>query len=92
MTTSIRLEDEMKARVGVVAARAGKTVHAFIRDAIAETVEKAEQDDAFHTLADARWTNILATGETVGWEDTRNWLAARSQGEHPPKPRPRKVR
>ena len=90
MTTTIRLEEQLKARVAAAAERAGKTAHAFIRDAIAQTVEQAELDDAFHRLADERWANILATGETVGWDDVRDWLAARSRGEHPARPAARK--
>lgn len=89
-TTTIRLEAALKARLATAAERAGKTPHAFIRDAIAATVEQAEQDDAFHRLADERWTNILATGNTVNWDDARNWLTARSRGETPPKPVSRK--
>ena len=89
-TTTIRLEDELKARVAAAAERAGKTTHAFIRDAIVQTVEQAELDDAFHRLADERWTSILATGKTVNWDDTKNWLVARSRGEHPPRPASRK--
>lgn len=89
-TTTIRLEDELKARVAAAAERAGKTTHAFIRDAITQTVEQAELDDAFHRLTDERWTNILTTGKTVSWDDARNWLAARSRGEHLPRPTSRK--
>lgn len=85
-TTTIRIEDELKARVAAVASRAGKSAHAFILDAIAETVERVEQDDALHRLADDRWADILATGETVKWEDTKAWLELRSRGEKPPRP------
>ena len=88
--TIIRMEDDLKARVAVAAERAGKTTHAFIRDAIAQTVEQAELDDAFHRLADERWANILATGKAVSWDDARDWLAARSRGEHPTRPKSRK--
>ncbi len=34
LTTTIRFEDDLKERVSGAAARAGKTAHAFIRDAI----------------------------------------------------------
>lgn len=89
-TTTIRLEDALKARVAAAAERAGKTTHAFIRDAIAQTVEQAERDDALHRLADERWADILATGKTVSWDDARTWLAARSRGERQARPKPRK--
>ena len=38
-TTTIRLEDDLKARINAAAAQAGKTAHAFILEAIAQTVE-----------------------------------------------------
>ena len=79
-TTTIRLEDELKARVAAAAERAGKTAHAFMLDAIARTVEQVEQDEAFHRVADERWTNVLATGKTVPWDEAKAWLEARSRG------------
>jgi predicted transcriptional regulator len=85
-TTTIRIEDELKARVAAAAKRAGKTAHAFILDAIAQTVEQAELDDEFHRIADARWAKFLATGETVPWTAAKEWVEARSRGERPPKP------
>jgi predicted transcriptional regulator len=91
-TTTIRIEDALKARVAAAAERAGKTTHAFILDAIAQTVEQDELDTAFHRLADERWTTLLATGKTVPWEDAKAWLEARSRGESPPKPVARKPR
>ncbi len=89
-TTTIRIEDQLKARVAAAAERAGKTAHAYILDAIARTVEQAELDDEFHRLADKRWANILATGKTVSWDEARAYLEARARGESPRKPVARK--
>ena len=80
-TTTIRIEDDLKARVAVVAERAGKTAHAFIVDAIAATVEQAEQEDEFHRLADARWAKLLMTGKTVALDDAKTYLEARARGD-----------
>ena len=91
-TTTIRIEDDLKARVAAAAEHAGKTTHAFILDAIAQTVEQAELDAEFHRLADQRWANILATGKTVPWDAAKAWLEARSRGERPRKPVGRKPR
>jgi predicted transcriptional regulator len=91
-TTTIRIEDDLKARVAAAAERAGKTAHAFILDAIAQTVEQAELDEEFHCVADSRWAKILATGKTVAWDDAKAWLEARSRGERPRKPVARKPR
>lgn len=90
-TTTIRLEDDLKARVAAAAERAGTTAHAFILDAIAKTVERAEHDEEFHRLANALWAKILATGKTANWDDAKQWIEARSRGERPRKPPARKT-
>ena len=90
-TTTIRIEDDLKARVAAAAERAGKTAHAFILDAIAQTVEQVELDEAFHRVADERWAKVLATGKTVPWDDAKAYLEARARGERPRKPVARKL-
>jgi predicted transcriptional regulator len=85
-TTTIRIEDDLKARIAAAAQRAGKTAHAFILDAISQTVEQVELDNAFNTLADQRWANIQASGKTVPWDDAKAYLAARANGEPVRKP------
>jgi predicted transcriptional regulator len=91
-TTTIRLDDHLKTRVAAAAERAGKTSHAFILDAIAQTVEQAELDEDFHRDADQRWAKILATGKTVDWDAAKEWLDSRLRGERPRKPVARKPR
>ena len=89
-TTTIRIEDDLKARVAVAAKRAGKTAHAFILDAISQTVEQVELDNAFNAIADQRWADIQSTGKTVPWEDAKAYLAARARSEPARKPAARK--
>jgi predicted transcriptional regulator len=90
-TTTIRIEDDLKARVAAAAERAGKTPHAFILEAIAQTVEQAELDDEFHRLADRRWAKVLATGKTVSWDDAKTYLEARARGDRTRRPAARKL-
>lgn len=89
-TTTIRIDDELKERVAMAAARVGKTPHAFILEAIAQNVEQADLDAQFHRLADARWANVLATGQTVPWDEARAYLESRVRGEQPSRPTARK--
>jgi uncharacterized protein (DUF1778 family) len=77
--------------VAAAAARAGKSAHAFILDAIAQTVEQVELDEEFHRVADERWAKVLATGKTVPWDDAKAYLEARARGERPRKPVARKL-
>ena len=85
-TTTIRLDDTMKERIAAAADHAGKSAHAFILDAISQTVEQVELDSEFNEIADERWKGILASGKTVSWEDAKAYLAAKSLGESPNKP------
>ena len=85
-TTTIRLDNDLKTRLAAAAARAGKTAHAFMLDAITQTITQAEHDAAFHALAETRWANLLATGATVPWEDAKTWLTTRPQTPPPETP------
>jgi predicted transcriptional regulator len=90
-TTTIRIEDDLKARVAAAAERAGKTAHAFIVEAIAQTVEQAEIEEEHHRVADERWAKVLSTGKTVPWGDAKAYIEARLKGERPRKPVARRL-
>ena len=90
-TTTIRIEDDLKARIAAAAARAGMTAHAYIVDAIARTVEQAELDDEFHRMADARWAKLQTLGKSIPWDSAKTSLEARARGESPRKPAARKI-
>ena len=90
-TTTIRIEDDLKARIATAAQHAGKTAHAFILDAISQTVEQVELDNVFNTLADQRCANIQASGKAVPWDAAKAYLAARANGEPARKPAARKL-
>jgi predicted transcriptional regulator len=89
-TATVRIDEDLKARPAAAARRAGKTSHAFIVDAIAQTVEQFEQEEAFHHVAGERWAKIVATGETIPWDNGKARLEARSRGERMPHPAARK--
>jgi predicted transcriptional regulator len=89
--TTVRIEDELKARIAAAAERAGMTAHAFILQAIVQGVEQSELNDEFHDIADDRWANVLASGQTVPWNTAKSYLEARSRGERARKPTARKL-
>jgi len=89
-TTTIRLEENLKARVTAAAERAGTTTHAFILEAIERTVEQVEQEEELHRIADDRWATLLQTGKTIAWEEAKTYADARARGERPHKPAARK--
>jgi predicted transcriptional regulator len=89
-TTTIRIDDDLKARLATAAERSGKTAHAFILEAIAQTVEQGELDEEFHRIADERWGKLLQSGKAVPWADAKSYLEARARGERTRKPAARK--
>ena len=89
-TTTIRIEDDLKSRIAAAAEREGKSAHAFMHDAISQSVAQAEENSEFRRIAEERWQSIVQTGMTVSWDETKQWLQARGRGENPPRPRPRR--
>uniref|UniRef100_E6QX99 CopG family transcriptional regulator n=1 Tax=mine drainage metagenome TaxID=410659 RepID=E6QX99_9ZZZZ len=90
-TTTIRLPEDLKARVAVAAKRAGTTTHGFILEAIAE---KAEQDDLradFDSVAENRYARIVASGKTIPWREMRGYLEERPAGKVAKRPVARKM-
>ena len=90
-TTTIRLPEDLKARVAAAAKRSGTTAHAFIIEAI---VEKTEQDNLrvdFDVVAEDRYAGIVASGKTIPWEEMRGYLQDRLAGKAVKRPAARKL-
>jgi predicted DNA-binding protein len=80
-TTTIRLPEELKARVALAAKRLGKTAHGFILEAIAEKAEQEGRRADFQNIAEERYAEIVASGKAVPWVDMREYLEARLVGK-----------
>jgi len=90
-TTTIRLPEDLKARVAAAAERAGTTPHGFILEAIAEKAEQAERMNDFHDTAEQRYAGIVGSGKTIPWAEMRGYLEQRLAGKKPRRPTPRKL-
>jgi len=90
-TTTIRLSEDLKARVAEAAKRAGTTAHGFILEAIAEKTAQEERRSGFELEAEDRYARIIASGETIAWSDVRNYLKTKMTGKDTPKPKSRKL-
>lgn len=91
-TTTIRLPDELKARVARAAERIGTSAHNFIIEAIAEKTDAQDRQFEFQQIAHQRLVKYAATGESIPWPDMRAWLE-RSVADAPTqKPLPKKRR
>ena len=90
-TTTIRLSEELKARVAAAAERAGITAHSFILEAIAEKAEQAERRADFHDVAEKRYADLAASGKTIPWEKMRRFLEDRIAGKTVARPVARRL-
>jgi predicted transcriptional regulator len=90
-TTTIRLPDELKARLTAVAKRAGSTPHNFILEAIAEKTDEAERRTNFSDVAEERYAAIIASGKAIPWNEMRAHLEARLAGKKLPPPKAKKL-
>ena len=90
-TTTIRLPDDLKARVADAAERAGTTAHSFILEAIKEKADQAEQFADFQNIAEARLAELAASGKTIPWAKMRHYLEERIAGKSAKHPRARKI-
>lgn len=90
-TTTIRLDDDLKARIAAAAEREGKATHRFIVNAIVHAVEQSELDDEFHRVAEERWAKTRSTETTVPFNEARAYLEARTRGQDTTRPAGRKL-
>lgn len=90
-TTTIRLPDDLKARIAAAAKLEGTTAHGFILEAIAEKTEQAERRADFDAVAEGRYASVVATGKTIPWQEMRGYLEARVAGKATKRPVARKL-
>lgn len=91
-TTTLRLPDELKARIAKLAQKSGKTAHCVMLEAIAQKVDEEELRASFHEEADARFAETLESGVGIPWHDMRAYLKTRASGRAARAPKARRWR
>jgi len=76
-TTTIRLPEDLKARVAAAAKLSGTTTHNFILEAIAKKTEQDDRRADFEATAEDRYARIAATGKAIPWQEMRGYLENR---------------
>lgn len=90
-TTTIRLPEELKARIAKAAEEAGTTAHNFMLEAIAARTEAQERRNEFFADAQRRREEFERTGLAVPWEEMREFMVRLARGEAPARPAARKI-
>lgn len=84
--TSIKLDDEMKARVQHLAQARQRTSHWIMREAIAQYVEREEKREALRQETLQAWEEFQATGQHATADDVDRWLASWGTDDELPAP------
>jgi predicted transcriptional regulator len=74
MATSIKIDDELKARVQHLADLRQRSAHWIMREAIASYVSREEARESFKQEALDSWTAYQETGQHVTGNEVRAWL------------------
>lgn len=81
--TDLELPDDLSARLQALAQRDGVTTHEFIVQTITEKISDEEWRQDLGDEADRRYAEFLVTGESIAWEDMRDYMERRLAGERP---------
>lgn len=85
-TTTLKLDEAIKNRVGRLAESRRRSAHWLMREAIREYVEREEARESFRQSAIAAWEEFQATGAHVTGDEADDWLARLQTGEEAPPP------
>lgn len=90
-TTTIRLSEELKARIEMLASESGQTAHAFMLSTLDQVTQDMVREREFHAEALRRLEEMERTGEYIELEDLRRYAQALAHGERAPRPAVRKL-
>jgi predicted transcriptional regulator len=90
-TTTLKLPDDLKRRIGDAAATAGITPHAFMVEALARHTDLAERRNAFVGGALAAEEELAQYGLVCDADEALSWFKSRAQGENPARPKKRRL-
>jgi len=90
-TITLKLSDELKARIALAAQQTGKTAHAFMVEALELQTELAERRSAFVADALLAREEVARYGLVVDADEVFDYLKARAEGKAAPKPDPSSI-
>lgn len=90
-TTTIRLPEDLKARIETLASDSGQTAHAFMLSTLDAVTQDMVREREFHVEALRRLEDMERTGEYIELDDLRRYAQALARGESVPRPTVRKL-
>lgn len=91
VTTTLKLPEELKARIAPLAEATGKSPHAWMIEALEEHVVKSEAYAEFLAEALQAEKQMLETGEAFDADDVFTYLRDKVAGRPVKRPKPTKL-
>ncbi len=92
VTTTLKLPDDLKARIASVARTEGKTAHAFMVEALSAQTALAERRQDFVSSAFAAEQEVAQFGLVYDADEVFSYIRARLENEPATWPQTRKLR
>ena len=90
-STTLKLPEELKARLATLAQAEGKTPHAYMVDALQEKAARAERRRAYLSAGTTALHDYKRTGIAYAMEDVERYILGVAAGKKPSRPKPAKV-
>lgn len=87
--TSLKLSDALKQRINALVSGTGKSVHAFMVDAIEQAAQREELLRRFGVEAAEAEQETESTGKAYDAAEAFDYLEARARGQAKRRPRPK---
>ena len=85
---SIKIDEDIKARVKRLAEARHRTSHWLMREAIRKYLDEEEAIESRNREADAAWAEYQLTGQAVSHDDVAAWLDTWGTDKESPCPTP----
>jgi predicted transcriptional regulator len=87
-TTTLKLSEELKARISALAKAEGKTPHAYMVETLERQAERAERRREYLAAGDASLREYQRTGIAYAMEDVEQYILGKVEGKKASRPKP----
>ena len=89
--TTLKLPDELRARLAAQAEAEGKSAHAYMLEALKEKADRADRRREYLAAGSAALEEYQRTGIAYAMEDVERYIVGIAAGKKPRRPKPVKA-
>jgi predicted transcriptional regulator len=89
--TTLKVPDELRARLAAQAEAEGKSPHAYMLEALKEKADRADRREEYLSAGSAALQEYQRTGIAYAMEDVEQYILGVPAGKKPRRPKPAKA-